>query len=63
MQNISIFPHRSNSQILLGIDYTTTCDCVDTKCKPQGTSEDACTAICGNTSCPWTKHNWSIEWM
>ena len=36
----------------LGEDYTTTCDCTDGMCTPQGTSEDACTAICGNTTCP-----------
>ena len=35
-----------------GQDYTTTCDCTDGLCTPQGTSEDACTAICGNTTCP-----------
>jgi hypothetical protein len=35
-----------------GNDYTTTCDCTDGLCTPQGTSEDACTAICGNTTCP-----------
>ena len=35
-----------------GQDYTTTCDCTDGLCTPQGTSEDSCTAICGNTTCP-----------
>jgi len=35
-----------------GVNYENTCTCAHGKCTPNGTSEDACTAICGNSTCP-----------